>query len=127
MATEEFMDRSIQHAFDAEEVMAYLDGELEPQRAAMLAGHLEHCAECQGVARVMRSVSGQMLNFEIEPMPEGVTAAVVAELNLPRKPEPARPLGFRQKIWAKWHVLAANRKVWAFAAGFAIVLMAVVL
>ena len=24
------MDRSVKHAFDAEEIMAYLDGELEP-------------------------------------------------------------------------------------------------
>jgi anti-sigma factor RsiW len=127
MATEEFMDRSLQHAFDAEEVMAYLDGELEPQRASMLASHLEHCAECQEVARELRTVSGRMLDFEIGPVPAGVTAAVVAELKSPRKPEPVRPLDFGQKIWARWHELPANHNLWAFAAGFAIVLMAVIL
>jgi anti-sigma factor RsiW len=125
MATEEFMDRSLQHAFDAEEVMAYLDGELEPQRAARLASHLEHCAECQGIAREMRTVSGRMLNFEIEPMPERVTAAVVAELNSPTKPEPVKVPDVRRKMWAKWHELAANRKVWGFAAAFAVVAMAI--
>lgn len=119
------MDRSLQHAFDAEEVMAYLDGELEPQRAAMLASHLEHCAECQGVAREMRTVSARMLNFEIEPMPESVTAAVMAELNSPKKPEPMKTLGLRQKIWAKWRELTANRRVWGFAAAFAVVVTAI--
>ena len=119
------MDRSLQHAFEAEEVMAYLDGELEPQRAAMLASHLEHCAECQSVARELRTVSSRMLDFEIEPMPVSVTAVVVAELRAPKKPEPARALGFRQRVWAKWHELATNRKVWGFAAAFVVVAMAI--
>ena len=119
------MDRSLQHAFEAEEVMAYLDGELEPQRAAMLASHLQHCAECQSVARELRTVSSRMLDFEIEPMPASVTAVVVAELRAPKKPEPARALGFRQRVWAKWHELATNRKVWGFAAAFAVVAMAI--
>ena len=119
------MDRSLQHAFEAEEVMAYLDGELEPQRAAMLASHLQHCAECQSVARELRTVSSRMLNFEIEPMPASVTAVVVAELRAPKKPEPARALGFRQRVWAKWHELATNRKVWGFAAAFVVVAMAI--
>ena len=119
------MDRSLQHAFEAEEVMAYLDGELEPQRAAMLASHLEHCAECQSVGRELRTVSSRMLDFEIEPMPASVTAVVVAELRAPKKPEPARALGFRQRVWAKWHELATNRKVWGFAAAFAVVAMAI--
>jgi anti-sigma factor RsiW len=102
MATEEFMDRSLQHAFDAEQVMAYFDGELEPQRAAMLAGHLEHCAECQSVAKQMRLISGRMLNFEIEPMPENVAAAVLAELHRPDRPAPARPRSRGHRIGAKW-------------------------
>ena len=117
------MDRSLQHAFEAEEVMAYLDGELEPQRAVMLASHLEHCAECQSVARELRTVSGRMLNFEIEPMPESVTAAVMAELNSPRKPGPVRPLDFGRKIWAKWHELPANRRVWTLAGGLALLVI----
>ena len=117
------MDRSLQHAFEAEEVMAYLDGELEPQRAVMLASHLEHCAECQSVARELRTVSGRMLNFEIEPMPERLTAAVMAELNSPKKPGPVRPLDFGRKILAKWHELPANRRVWTLAGGLALLVI----
>jgi hypothetical protein len=127
MATEEFMDRSLQHAFDAEQVMAYFDGELEPQRAAMLAGHLEHCAECQSVAKQMRLISGRMLNFEIEPMPENVAAAVLAELHRPDRPAPARPRSRGHRIGAKWREVAANRNIWALAGGFAILAAVVVL
>jgi anti-sigma factor RsiW len=126
MATEEFMDRSLQHAFDAEQVMAYLDGELEPQRAAMLAGHLEHCAECQSVAKQMRLISGRMLNFEIEPMPENVSAAVLAELHRPDRPAPARPRSLGHRMGGKWREVAANRNVWALAGGFAILVAVVV-
>ena len=61
------MERSVQHAFDAEEVMAYLDGELEAQRAAALAAHLVSCGECQEVAKGFRVVSERMLSFEVEP------------------------------------------------------------
>ena len=62
------MDRSIQHAFDAEQIMAYLDGELEPQRAAALAAHLVGCGECQEIAKGFRSVSERMLSFEVQPV-----------------------------------------------------------
>src|ERR1700678_2343646 len=93
MATEEFMNRSLRHAFDAEEVMAYLDGELEPTRAAALAGHLEHCAECQSLAKELRLVSGRMLNFEIEPAPANLGPAVLAE-NAANRAEMTKAAGY---------------------------------
>jgi Domain of unknown function (DUF4349)/Putative zinc-finger len=63
------MKRYAQHAFEPEEIMAYLDGELPAQEAAELASHLEHCGECQAVAGQMRQVSERMLDFQIEPCP----------------------------------------------------------
>src|ERR1700690_1768975 len=60
------MERNAQHAFDAEEVMAYLDGELEARRAAALAAHLVSCNECQEVAQGFRALSERMLSFEVE-------------------------------------------------------------
>ena len=65
------MDHSVQHAFDAEEIMAYLDGELEPQRAAALAAHLVGCGECQEIAKSFRAVSERMLSFEVQPALSG--------------------------------------------------------
>ena len=75
------MERNAQHAFDAEEVMAYLDGELEPQRAAALAAHLVSCSECQEVAQGFRALSERMLSFEVEPPSAGMNETVLAALD----------------------------------------------
>jgi len=116
------MNRSLQHAFDAEEVMAYLDGELEPKRAAALAGHLEHCAECQSLAKELRLVSGRMLNFEIEPAPASLGTAVLIE-NAAHKPGMTKAAGSGWSGASRWRELIATRKVWAFGAAFAMVLV----
>jgi Domain of unknown function (DUF4349)/Putative zinc-finger len=112
------MDRSLQHAFEAEEVMAYLDGELEPQRAAALAGHLEHCAECQSVAKELRVVSGRMLNFQIEPAPASLAANVLAE-NARVTPEPRKIVNTGRGVAAWWRERKVRRNVWALGAVFA--------
>jgi Domain of unknown function (DUF4349)/Putative zinc-finger len=114
------MDRSLAHAFDAREVMAYLDGELEPHRAAALAGHLEHCGECQDVAKQLRLVAGRMLNFEIEAAPARLAAAVLAEPDSAARAEPAALRRRAGEILARWRELVVNRNVWAIAGGFAI-------
>jgi hypothetical protein len=121
------MDRSLQHAFEPEEVMAYLDGELEPRRAAALAGHLDRCTECQDVARELRLVSGRMMNFEIEPAPASITAAALATFNSPARPEPVKPRSSLFAVLSKGRQFAANRIVWALAGGFAIVVAVVAL
>src|ERR1700722_13330779 len=112
------MDRSLQHAFEAEEVMAYLDGELEPQRAAALAGHLEHCAECQSVAKELRIVSGRMLNFQVEPAPASLAANVLAD-NARVTPEPRKIVNTGRGVAAWWRDMTARRSVWALGAVFA--------
>ncbi len=117
------MDRSLQHAFDAAEVMAYLDGELEPQRAAALASHLDHCGECQDIAKQLRRVSGRMLNFEIEPAPASLTAAVLAEPDSAPRLERAEARRSAREIFAKWRV---NRNLWGIAGGFAIAVALIV-
>jgi uncharacterized protein DUF4349/putative zinc finger protein len=120
------MDRSVQHAFDAEEVMAYLDGELEARRAAMLASHLEHCAECQHVAAEMRRVSGRMLNFEIEPMPAGTTATTLLGLNAAAKQAAPKELGYGDRILSRWRELSARQGVRVFAGVLTVVVLLVV-
>jgi hypothetical protein len=120
------MDRSLEHAFDAREVMAYLDGELDPQRAAALAGHLEHCGECRDVAKQLRLVSGRMLNFEIEAAPASLAAAVLAEPDSASRPEPAALRGRAPEILARWREWIVNRNVWAIAGGFAITVAVIV-
>jgi anti-sigma factor RsiW len=66
------------HPFAPEEMMAYLDGELAADRAAAAAAHLEHCAECRALAASLRGVSRNMLDWEVDPAPESLAAAVLA-------------------------------------------------
>jgi hypothetical protein len=46
--------------------MAYLDGELSPDRSATASAHLEHCRECQAIAADLQSVSRQMTAWQVE-------------------------------------------------------------
>ena len=41
---------TVTHDVEREDVMAYLDGELAPARAAAVAVHLDGCAECRALA-----------------------------------------------------------------------------
>ncbi len=116
------MDRSLQHAFDAEEVMAYLDGELEPPRAAALAGHLEHCSECQELARSIRQISAQMLGFEIEPAPQNLTTVVLDGLKSTPQEIPANTLLARRSRFARLSEFFTVHRNWASAAGLAMVI-----
>jgi anti-sigma factor RsiW len=49
--------------------MAYLDGELAANEAARVAAHLTACAECRQLEADLRSVSAQMLTWNVEPAP----------------------------------------------------------
>jgi hypothetical protein len=101
--------------------MAYLDGELEPRRAAALASHLEHCTECQEVARSIRGISAQMLGFEIEPAPQSLSTVIVDNLNSIPKENPANTLRTRRSRFSRWSEFFAARRNWALTAGLATV------
>ncbi len=101
-----------EHAFEAEEVMAYLDGELEPQRAAALAAHLEHCGECQAISRDFRQLSERMLDFSVEPAPQRIGETVRAA-HAEWKPETAKKPA-RLRFVQDW------RKIFSTPYGFAV-------
>jgi hypothetical protein len=108
------MERSTQHAFEAEEIMAYLDGELEAKRAATLAAHLEHCAECQEVAQGFRALSERMLGFEVEPYRAAASEAVLNRVSAAGTAEMTQPKKRKFKIpgWRNWPV---KPLVWGLA------------
>jgi Domain of unknown function (DUF4349) len=54
------------HSIEPEELMAYLDGELEIARSQMAAEHLERCAECREAAEDFRRVPRAMSAWEVE-------------------------------------------------------------
>ena len=54
------------HPVSAEELMAYLDGELPPARAVDVHQHLEMCRECQSLAADFQSVSRGLGEWQVE-------------------------------------------------------------
>ncbi|NDQ57825.1 MAG: DUF4349 domain-containing protein [Acidipila sp.] len=109
------------HPFEPEEVMAYLDGELTLERAAAAAMHLEQCTECRAIASDMRSVSKQMLAWQVEASPgrlaDGVGAAAQAEL---RRREPVNA----KTVFAPWsQKLRFHRMIWGLSACAALLLL----
>src|SRR5579864_1309069 len=68
------------HPVEREELMAYLDGELAANEAARVAAHLTDCAECRQLEADLRSVSAQMLTWNVEPAPSQITENVVGLL-----------------------------------------------
>jgi Domain of unknown function (DUF4349)/Putative zinc-finger len=107
------MKRSTQHAFEPEEIMAYLDGELDARRASALASHLEHCSECGVLAIRLRQISERTLDFQVEPCPAQLEEPVAAALNSSERPvevklgtEPKRRRILRGFAWATGIVAA---------------------
>jgi Domain of unknown function (DUF4349)/Putative zinc-finger len=115
------MERHAQHAFDAEEVMAYLDGELEARRAAALAAHLVSCSECQEVAQGFRALSERMLSFEVEHPSAGMNETVLAALDSGKSAKAhAQGPGQGQQAW-NWRQVFARPLNWAIACVVAVV------
>jgi anti-sigma factor RsiW len=120
------MERNAQHAFAAEEVMAYLDGELEARRAAELAAHLVSCSACQEVAQGFRALSERMLSFEVEHPSAGMNATVLAALHPGNVSKKMIPSASEQNKPCNWRRMFARPYVWAFAGLGLVALLAVV-
>jgi anti-sigma factor RsiW len=105
------MSRLRGHEFETDELMAYLDGELEAQRAAELVAHMNHCAQCQALAKDFRQISERVLDFQLEAAPEKigeVVRAALAEANVELEKETDEPRGIRAwgRLFARPYVLA---------------------
>jgi hypothetical protein len=81
------------HPIEPEELMAYLDGELPPQRASVAGHHLSHCLDCQLAAAELQDVSRRLLEWQIEELVPRVEQVV----NSARPPEKLRP-AWRQGV-----------------------------
>jgi hypothetical protein len=75
------------HPIEPEELMAYLDGELPPQRASIAGDHLSHCLDCQLAAAEMQDVSRRLLEWQVEEPAPRVEQAIDSAY-LPEKPRP---------------------------------------
>jgi len=70
------------HVVEAEELQAYLDGELDAARRSEVERHLRACAECSAVVRDLQQVSQTLQSWRVEPAPATLR---------PPKVEEARP------------------------------------
>jgi negative regulator of sigma E activity len=68
------------HPIEQEELMAYLDGELPADQATEALSHLELCPECQTLAADFRSVSQELMAWEVEPPEVGIPSEINAAL-----------------------------------------------
>jgi hypothetical protein len=68
------------HPIEQEELMAYLDGELRPDQATDALSHLELCPECQALAADLRSISQELMGWEVESAEVGIPSEINAAL-----------------------------------------------
>jgi Domain of unknown function (DUF4349)/Putative zinc-finger len=108
------------HPIDAEELMAYLDGELPADRAAAALAHLERCLECKALAADLRKISQQLLAWEIESrelaLGKDVIAALEAATPEEDRSEPRKASGGRAHRRDGWMI-----RRWYWVGAFATV------
>ena len=99
------------HTIDREEVMAYVDGELEPARLRVVQAHVNTCAECGAFAGELRQVSGRLSRWQIADAANGlanVKQALTASTNAKASDSWWLKRGmFSAPRWAVLAVLAA--------------------
>ena len=107
------MNRST-HLVEQEEVMAYLDGELDPQRAAAVAAHIDACPSCRALAAELRGISQQMVAWQVEPTPARLSEHVNAAIEEPTGKE-KKPARQQTPAVSRWHRWLMSRWVWGLA------------
>jgi Domain of unknown function (DUF4349) len=108
------------HPVEQEELMAYLDGELETRRAVAAAGHLERCGECQELAADLRKLSQEMMVWEVKQsenaeIPDEIVAALEKRNKAPKK---------HASIRRPWSMLFTPRRLAWTGGGIFVVLFA---
>lgn len=109
----------VMHEIEPEEVMAYLDGELEASRASEVAAHLASCAECVALTADLRGVSGQLLRWEIPQAPATTSTIDAAQTEAGHRVRNVARAG--QNPTGVWKRFVAGRWQWRLA--FACVLV----
>jgi hypothetical protein len=97
------------HPIEQDELMAYLDGELEAARAAEAASHLKQCVECQKLAAQLQEVSQMLVAWQVEETEAELGDEATAVLNKERDREAPRSRGSHGMIAS----LGRRRLVWA--------------
>lgn len=103
-----------EHSPAPDEVMAYLDGELTPDRAAAVDEHLRGCESCQQLRDELRRTSRELALWKAGTVP--------STLKPPAFPEAAAPQMPSRRVWWRRRAL-----VWQLAGGAALAGLAAIL
>lgn len=57
---------SCTHPFAPEDVMAFLDGELSPEKSLLIGAHLEACSDCKELTSQLKSTSRSLLHWQTD-------------------------------------------------------------
>src|SRR5437016_350292 len=101
------------HPIEQEELMAYLDGELEAERAGITATHLKRCQECQKLAADLRAVSQDLMEWELPPSDSQVPSELAAVLAEAKEPEKQKSLALRTR--KTWREILKTRRYWGYS------------
>ncbi len=97
---------SAKHPIEAEELMAYLDGELAAEQASGVVSHLEKCAACQELSADFRGVSRRLLDWEVEAPDSYISPKIISEIEgrerKSKKPTTASPIPPRGVMARRW-------------------------
>jgi anti-sigma factor RsiW len=107
------MNRTM-HEIEPEEVMAYLDGELQASRASEVAAHIAACAECSSVEADLRAVSSQLMQWQVEAAPLSVAKSI--EQSMAKAGTATLVAARKRNGWIiAWHRLGASQRAWKVA------------
>ena len=113
---------SATHPVAPEEVMAFLDGELLPERVKAVSTHIGECAECQKVRALIDKTTQSLAGWTIPVVPERIrdqlSSGSVDLKNLPANPFVSYLGGFLSR---------RSTLAWTGAAGAAVVVLLVFL
>jgi hypothetical protein len=103
-----------EHSPTPEELMAYLDGEVAPDRAAVIHAHVSACESCQQLRDELRQTSHELLRWGVEAAPATLRARTL--------PDTIDAQAASPRVWWRRPAL-----VWQFAGGAALVSVVVFL
>ncbi|HET9132023.1 MAG TPA: zf-HC2 domain-containing protein, partial [Terriglobia bacterium] len=86
-----------EHPLWEDELMPYIDGQLQGESVARVAAHLASCADCRKAVEDTRKLSAQMSQWEIEPASVRMKDALLSELH--RNDRSAKKWWNRQWVW----------------------------
>ncbi|MBV9624047.1 MAG: DUF4349 domain-containing protein [Acidobacteria bacterium] len=87
------------HAVLAEDVMAFLDGELSAADAQAVSAHIDGCEECARLGRQFDSTSQSLSAWSVQSVPRGMEHVVLAARNASAHHAVRAPLFLRFTFW----------------------------